>query len=281
MATVDEYISRARHLVPAPDVLPQILPLLNQPDIDNSKVVNLISYNQSLTANVLRVCNSAYYSRGTSIDNVQQAVTRIGFRQVYEIVVSVVSAVSLAKPQKGYGVEASELWDHSVTSTLAAQLVAKDTGSDEQVVFTACLLHDVGKIVLSVALEDMRDKVIVETEKNGLCTYEVEMKLLGVNHAEVGARLLELWKLPDNLVAAVRYHHTPSLAKQHEKLAAAVYLGNFVAYFMGHGYGRHSLDLKARDQTLKVLNLKAEALPGYMNASFEKLKAVKHLYNIK
>jgi putative nucleotidyltransferase with HDIG domain len=281
MPTLDEYIDKARHLVPAPTVLPQLIPLLNQPDIDNSRVVDLISYNQSLTANVLRVCNSAFYSRGASIDNLQQAITRIGFRQLYDIVVSSIAAVTLACPQKGYGVEANELWAHSVTTAVAAQLVAKDLRIDEQVTFTAALLHDIGKIVLSLALEDNKAKVAHEAEKNNLSPMEIEMKLLGVNHAEVGGRLLERWKLPENLVAAVRYHHQPTAAKDHSRLAACVYLGNFTAYFMGHGYGRHSLDLKARDETLRILNLPAERLPEYMEKAFEKFKQVKSIYNIK
>ncbi|HUI06919.1 MAG TPA: HDOD domain-containing protein [Verrucomicrobiae bacterium] len=281
MQTLDEYIDRARHLVPAPAVLPQLVPLLNQPDTDSGRVVDLISYNQSLTANVLRVCNSAYFSRGTAIGNLPQAVTHIGFRQLYDIVVSSIAAVTLARPQKGYGVESDALWDHSVTTAIAAQLVAKDLGFDEQVAFTAGLLHDIGKIVLSLALEQASARVSHEADTNGLAPLEIEMRLLGVNHAEVGGRLLERWQLPQNVVFAVRYHHQPGLAQDHSALAACVYLGNFVAYFMGHGYGRHSLDLKARDETLKILDLSPERLPEYMNQSFERLKGVKALYQIQ
>jgi putative nucleotidyltransferase with HDIG domain len=281
MRALDDYINVAHHLVPAPQVLPQILPLLNQPNADTNTVVELIGYNQSLTGNVLRVCNSAYFSRGTPIDTLQHAVTRVGFRQIYDIVVSVISSVTLARPQKGYGIEANELWGHSVATAVAAQIVARDCEADQQIVFTAAILHDIGKIVLSLALEDMKDKVTFETEKCNLSPYEIEMKLLGVNHAEIGGRLLEHWKLPDHLIAGVRYHHHPAGAKGNERLAACVYLGNFIAYLMGHGYGKHSLDLKARDETLQILNLTSENIPQYMNQSFEKLRQVKHLYKLK
>lgn len=280
MQTLDDYINAAHHLVPAPQVLPQLLPLLNHADVDSSKVVELISYNQSLTASVLRVCNSAYFSRGTPIDNLQHAVTRIGFRQIHDIVVSVVASVTLARPQKGYGVEAKELWEHSVTAAAAAQLVARDVGEDKQVVFTAAILHDIGKIVLSLALEDVTDKVAFETGKNGLSPIEMETKLLGVNHAEVGGRLLEKWKLPENLIAGVRYHHEPASASAYSRLPACVYVGDFLAYFMGHGYGRHSLDLRARDEALKVLNLAPESMPQYMNETFETLNRIRKVYGL-
>jgi putative nucleotidyltransferase with HDIG domain len=281
MLSLDDYISKAHHLVPAPQILPQLLPLLNQPNIDSAKVVELITYNQSLTANVLRICNSAYYSRGSSIDNLQDAVTRVGFRQIYDIVVCVISSVTLTRPQKGYGVEANALWDHSVTSALAGQVIAQEAQVDQQVVFTGALLHDIGKTVLSNALEEMSEQVTRESEKNGLSPLELEIKLLGVNHAEVGGRLLEHWKLPENLVNAVRFHHQPEGANGQGRVASCVYLGNFVAYFMGHGYGHHSLDLKGRDQALKILGLSSERLPHYMNETSEKLKHVKHLYNLK
>ncbi|MGD0059572.1 MAG: HDOD domain-containing protein [Verrucomicrobiia bacterium] len=281
MRSLDDYIRAAHHLVPAPQVLPQILPLLNQPDVNTSTVVELIAYNQSLTGNVLRVCNSAYFSRGTAIDSLQNAVTRVGFRQIYDIVVSVISSVTLMRPQTGYGVEANELWSHSVATAIATQIVARNCSADQQIAFTAAILHDIGKIVLSLALEDMKDKVTFETEKCGLSPYEIEMKLLNVNHAEIGGRLLEHWNLPEHLVAGVRYHHHPAEAKGNEQLAACVYLGNFIAYLMGYGYGKHSLDLKARDETLQILNLTAENIPQYMQESFEKFRQVKHLYKLK
>jgi putative nucleotidyltransferase with HDIG domain len=280
MRTLDDYVSAAHHLVPAPQVLPQILTLLNRPDADTNAIVELIAYNQSLTGNVLRLCNSAYYSRGTPIDSLHQAVTHIGFRQIHDIVVSVITALTYARPQKGYGVEAGELWGHSVANAVAAQIVARDCSADQQIVFTAGILHDIGKIVLSLALEDVKDKVAVEAEKYNRSPYDIEMKLLGVNHAEAGGRLLEHWKLPGHLVSAVRHHHRPGGADGNEQLTACVYLGNFIAYLMGYGYGKYSLDLKGRDETLEILKLKSEDVPRYMQESFEKLRQVKQLYKI-
>ena len=279
MQTIDEYITKAHHLVPAPHVLPQLMPLLNRTDIDNSRVVEIISYNPALTASVLRVCNSAYFSRGTSIDNLAHAVTRLGFREIYQIVVAVTGAMTLSCPQKGYGVEAKELWEHSVTTAVAAQVIARDLGEDENIVFTAALLHDLGKIILANAMESLAPQFREEIGK-GQSIMDVENKLLGANHAEVGAKLLERWNLPQHLVMAVRFHHHPSEAGTHQRLAACVYLGNFMAYFMGHGYGDHALSLVGRDDALRILKLESEKLPGYMEQCFERLKAVKSMFGI-
>jgi putative nucleotidyltransferase with HDIG domain len=280
MLAIDEYINKAHHLVPAPHILPQLMPFLSNPNSDNTKIVDLISYDTPLTANVLRVCNSAYYSRGTATDNLLQAVTRLGSSEVYKIVVAVTSAATLSSSQKGYGVEGTELWTHSVATAVSAQLIAKDLGDDENVAFTAGLLHDVGKIILAAAMESIYDKFVEETY-NGSSLVEIESKLLGCHHAEVGGCLLERWKLPQHLVAAVRYHHAPVAAKPHERLTACVTLGNFIAYFMGHGYGHHALSLHGRDEAFAILKISPERLPHYMEQCFEKLKVVKSLYGLK
>ncbi|HTS17334.1 MAG TPA: HDOD domain-containing protein [Verrucomicrobiae bacterium] len=279
--SLDDYIAQAQDLVPAPQVLPQILPLLHQPEVDTHTVVDLIAYNQTLTANVLRLCNSAYFAPKTRIDSLHAAVTLVGFRQIHDIVISVISAAALAHPQTGYGVEADDLWGHSVATALATQIVARDCSADQQTAFTAGILHDIGKIVLSVALEDAKDKVAQMAAQESLTPYEIEMKLLGVNHAEAGGRLLERWNLPENLTAAVRYHHHPAGAQGNEQLAACVFMGNFIAYLMGYGYGKYSLDLRAREEALGILSVTPEKIMEFKEEGLRNLVHVKSLYNLK
>ena len=279
--TADDFITKAHVLVPAPPVLPLLMPLLNNPNADFGKVVDLISYDTALTANLLRVCNSAFYCRGTPIDSLPIAVNRLGSREIYRISVAVTSAVTLCRPQKGYGVQANDLWNHSVATAIAAQIVAKETGLDENVSFTAGLLHDVGKIVLSSAMESIYQKFAQETTNNGLSVLEAEIKLLGVDHAEVGARLLEGWNFPENLVKIVRHHHHPAAATNFEKLAACVCLGNMISYFMGHGYGGHSVSFSGRTESLAILEVDSDRLPQFMQTSFEKIAAVRSLYRLE
>jgi len=281
MRSLDDYIAQAQHLVPAPQVLPQILPLLNKPEVDTRTIVDLIAFNQTLTANVLRLCNSEYFAPKARIDSLHGAVTLVAFRQIHDIVISVISAAALSRPQAGYGVEANDLWAHSVATALAAQIVARDCSADQQAALTAGSLHDIGKIVLSVALEEVKDTVALLAENENLSPYEIEMKLLGVNHAETGGRLLEQWNLPEHLAAAVRYHHQPSAAEGNERLAACVFMGNFIAYLMGYGYGKYSLDLQARDEVLEILSLTPEHILQLKAESLRILGHVKDLYNLK
>ena len=123
-------------------------------------------------------------------------------------------------------------------------------------------------------------KAIKDTEMNQQSLLEVESKLLGVNHAEVGGQLLTRWKFPPNIVSAVWFHHTPKAAGVHQRLACMVYLGNMISYFMGHGYGHVPFAVRGRAEVLSTLELEPESIPGFMMETFEQMHVIDALFNI-
>jgi putative nucleotidyltransferase with HDIG domain len=279
MQELDDFINRVKHLPPAPRVLPELMRLLKQDDVETSKVVNCISFDPSLTASVLQLCNSAYYAPATPIGDLHQAITWLGFKQIYQLVAAVIGARTLGPAQSGYGIDKGELWKHSVGAAVAAQLIARRLGDEENIVFTAALLHDIGKIVLSEALDQIYAKLLEETRGQQVSLVDSEKKLLGVQHAEVGGRLLARWKFPENIVAAVWFHHSPKGAAPHDRLAALVYVGNLIAHFLGHGYGHQALALRGRTEALEILGLSPESLPRYMIETVEQLALVEAMFH--
>lgn len=280
MPEIADYISSVRNLPPAPRVVPELMRLLKQPDVDSSQIVRLISYDPSLTANVLRICNSAYFGSSVPTSDLQEAVTRLGFQQVYQLAAAATGAKLLAAAQPGYGLDQGELWKHSVAAAIAAQLMAKHVGDDPNVAFTAALLHDIGKIVLSQSLNGSYAKLVQDSDTKQLTLVDAEKKLLGTNHAEVGSELLRQWKFPPNLVAAVWSHHTPNTAGQHQKLASYVYLGNLISHFMGLGYGHAGFAMRARSEALTTLGLTSEHIPRFMMETFEQMHVIEALFAI-
>ena len=281
MQELDEYINKVKNLPPAPRILPELLTLLRKENVDSSRVVQLISYDPAITASLLRLCNSALFAGSSPATDLDQAVQRLGFRQIYTLVAAISGARALSPAQKGYGINAGELWKHSVTSAVAGQLIARSQDDpDEGLVFTAALLHDLGKIVLADALEHIYAKLVEESRAQQSAMIETEKRLLGVNHAEIGGRLLTRWKFPENLVAAVAHHHQPKDAGTHTRLAAYVYLGNMVAYFMGHGYGHQAFAMRGRSEALEILGLEDGAMAGFMIQTFEQLQLVDTLFNV-
>jgi putative nucleotidyltransferase with HDIG domain len=282
MQELDDYLSKVKALPPAPRILPELLALLRQDDVDSERVVKLIAFDPAITAAVLRLCNSAALAGATPATDLQEAITRLGFRQVYQLVAAVSGSRLLAAQQKGYGIDAGELWEHTVTAAVAAQLIAKSTGDDESLAFTATLLHDLGKILLAEALEHIYSELVENSQSQQTPLVETEKRLLGVQHAEIGGRLLARWKFPESIVHAVTHHHHPAeAAEAHRRIAAIVYLGNMTAYFMGYGYGHHAFALRGRAEALEILGVRPESLPQYMIQTFDQLQTVQSLVSIR
>lgn len=281
MRPIDDYLSRVKNLPPAPRVLPELLQLLRRPDVDADKVVNLIRYDPSLTVSVLQLANSAFFGSARPAEDLSEAVTRLGFQQVYILVAAVSGARNLSPAQKGYGMASGDLWCHSATSAVAAQLVAKDLGDDMNLVFTAALLHDIGKVIMSDTLDATYATLVAEAARNHYSLIDVERRILGFDHAEAGGRLLAKWSFPANLVAAIEHHHQPDQAGEHVRLAAYAHLGNLIAYGMGHGYGNGAYALEPKECTFRILGLKADSLPDYMLRTFDQMATIEALFRVK
>jgi putative nucleotidyltransferase with HDIG domain len=208
--------------------------------------------------------------------HLEEAVVRLGFEQVYRLVAASLGARSLAS-QNQVG-EAGQLWRHSVVTAAAAQLIARDLEDDQNLIFTAALLHDIGKIILADGLDQTYLKLLQEVEENQYSLLEAEKRVLGVQHSEVGGRLMARWKFPLGLVSGIWFHHHPAAAHPHERLAAYIYVGDLIAYLVGYGCGHHALGLRGRDDAFGILKLDHQSLPKYMMATSAEFASIRGLF---
>ncbi len=280
MQTIDQILDRVKQLPPAPRLLPRLLQLLRRDDVSAEQVVQLLRFDPSLTAHVLRLCNSAFFGTGRKCESLDEAVLRLGFHEVYLLVTSLCCSTMLSKPQQGYGLDQGELWKHSVVCAIAAGALADQAGSDSNLVFTSALLHDLGKVVLSETLADQYSRVVIEIEQHEQSFVEAEKQVLGVSHPEVGGRLLERWEFSPALTAGVLHHHHPEEAGEHQAVAAQVYLGNTVAHFLGHSYGHHAFAMRWRNAALQILGLSEDAFLQVVIATSEQLKTHQSLLEL-
>jgi putative nucleotidyltransferase with HDIG domain len=271
----DKYIDQVHQLLPAPRIIVQLLQLVNAPFSDNREVVDLIGHDPSLTANVLKVSNSSYYGTDHKIDNLDEAVMRVGSREVYRLVVAISCGMVLTHSNKRTGREDNALLDHSIAAATAAQLLARDLGEDDNLAFTATLLHDIGKIVIAAVSDSFYScaQAIQRTETDLLSTEE---RVLGVTHAEVGGQLLQRWRFPENLIQAIRFHHRPVAAPNHQRLAGLLHLGNAMAYELGRPYGHQQASSDLTVETGNLFGLSASALPGYAAKVTKKLESASY-----
>lgn len=281
MQDLDAFLDRAEHLPPAPRILPQLLAKLASTDTDSREVVELISYDPALTAKVIQLCNSAFFASATPVDNLHEAVNRLGFQSVYFLVTSISGTELLRPSQDNSGIDAGRLWKHSVLTALAAQVMARDRNDDEALAFTAGLLHDLGKIVLAEVLRENYARLLSETAENQYALMTTEKMLLGVTHAEVGSHLLKRWNFPEALVESVAWHHQPNEAPNHSRLAAFVYCGDMMAHFLGHSVGDQPFSMRGREEAATILELTPADLPRYTSQTLEQFALVDALCELK
>jgi putative nucleotidyltransferase with HDIG domain len=256
MQTVDSIIDQVKTLPPAPKILPELLNLLNQDDVPAENVEKLIAYDPALTIKVLQRCNSTSYGLAEPASDLDTAIRCLGFNEIYRIVTTVVLESSLGKAQKGYGIGEGHLWEHSVVSAIGARLVAKDLGENENLAFTSGLLHDVGKLVLGNSLEDAYGLIFKGTEGDQPSSFmEMEKQILGVNHAEVGGRILARWKFPEGIARPVEFHHDPLMAKPFERLASIVYMGDMISHLLGYSHGHQAYAIRGKAEVTDILEI--------------------------
>ena len=277
MDKLDQVLNGVDRLPPAPQLLPRLLSALADIDADLSQVVDIITFDPSLTAKLLQVCNSAVYAGVERVNNVTEAVNRLGLRTVYRIVATVMGTQSFQRSSTFSGPEAKLLWRHSVTSAFASQFIAEDVGADSGLLFTAGLLQEVGRVVLAQVFKEKC--ALPKPADQGPVTLEEEQAFYGVNHAELGGRLLQRWNFSHHLIKAVQFHHQPAAAGEDAPLAACVSLGDAVASgTAGHAPGQITSEAAP---AMEILRLTVNHLPRYADRIRENLEYVEAMCRLQ
>lgn len=231
-------LRQIRNVPSLPSVVIRIRQYLNDPDVSFDALAKVIEHDPGLTANILQLANSAYFGWSRRIKTVKEAITRLGTNRIFQMVLCMSVAPLVRKPIRGYDMEADALWEHSfATAIFAEKMVQSLRVRGREEAFTAGLLHDMGKVVLGTFIEvdDHPIKELVALE--GLPFDEAERRVLGMDHAEVAAELLASWNLPEEVVAAARWHHNPAVAEQHQQIVDIVHLADALAMRAGWGGG--------------------------------------------
>ena len=179
-------------------------------------VVDVVRFDEALTAMLLRTANSSWSASRVEITTVRDAVVRLGASAVLSVALGTGVRSRMVTSIPEYGLAEGELWSHSVAASLAAELIVRISPVNLPVeTITGALLHDVGKLVmarfLSADLLELLATRQADATPPGSDRLDAESELLGVNHAELGGLILQCWTLPERLVRAVSYHHRPEL----------------------------------------------------------------------
>lgn len=230
MEIEQQYIKDVENLVPCPHIALDVLAIAHESECSIPKLAGKIEQDPNLTANMLRMANSAYFGHMKKITSITDIIVRLGLETVKLIAITSASVGVLKTPQQSYDLETPELWYHSyATATLAAIIGRYAKITDPASLYTAALLHDVGKVLLNRPLQV--ESYNHEERQPEMAMIDYEQLLLHTDHAKVGQALLESWELPDIITLPVGLHHTrqnehPFLSKTKQQLVDIVYLSN-------------------------------------------------------
>jgi putative nucleotidyltransferase with HDIG domain len=281
MSLVDKILRKVSQLPPFPVVVQRALQLVADPNSSAQSVVDVIQFDQSITADVLRLCNSAYFSLQRKVNSLREALVLIGFNQLFEIILGRQSSHLFSRASTGYDLQRGELWRHSVASALLSGIISRRLGRQPSpVLFTAALLHDIGKVILSEFVKDYFEDIKKLIEEKSVSFSDAEKEILGIDHAELGGRITEEWKFPKVIVSSVRYHHTPFSTSDQDETVRLTHLCDVIAMLTGIGGGSDGLFYHSPDEILNHYRLKEEDIERFMIQLEEQFGQVKELLNV-
>jgi putative nucleotidyltransferase with HDIG domain len=238
----------------------KLLTLLKDENPSNVQIEQILRYEPGLTANILKMTNSAFFGLPKKIGSIRQAVLLIGWKKLIQIVLASCVSAIIDKPVQGYDLSAGDLWRHCVAVSVASELLVKELKlSVPEEMFTAALLHDVGKMVLGRYVKE--DIALIDGEEMQCLSFEqVERSMFGIDHAEIGADILRNWSFPPTMISAVRWHHDPDAAPKSSHLIDVVHVADVLCVMSGIGVGREGLQYRPSPTACERIGLTEEHL---------------------
>jgi putative nucleotidyltransferase with HDIG domain len=281
MSAIKELLKEIDNLQPIPAVMNQIMAVAEDPGSSMADVAEIIMYDPVTTANILRMCNSAYYSLPRRVESVQDAITMMGLDQVIDMVLLKSGAANLVKGQAGYGLHEGDLWKHAVSSALISRDLAEKKGSkNKQMVFTAALLKDIGKVILDRFVGDSISKIDNLVRNKGFSFKEAEKKVIGIDHAELGGRVAEMWDFSEKMVNMIRNHHLNDPSARDDLDTQILYVADNVCMMMGIGGGVDGLAYRFHKDVLAQLGITPIDLQGIIASFGSEMKKVEDLLKV-
>jgi putative nucleotidyltransferase with HDIG domain len=228
-----DVISRMETLPSVPSIYHEVIHELSASGGSIHKVAAIISKDVGMTAKILHLANSAFFGLHQSVNNLERALTLLGFDTVAALVITVqIFSMHSHAWMPGFSIPA--LWDHSMTTAALAKAIAKEEKQERSEIedaFMGGLLHDVGQVILATSLSESYQRVMILVGDRICPLWKAELEVFGTTHAEVGAYLMGLWGLPDPIVEAIAFHHSPRkrLAQSFGPLTA-VHVGDALAH---------------------------------------------------
>jgi putative nucleotidyltransferase with HDIG domain len=213
LSIIKHTLEKVRELPTLPVVAHKVSMLLSDPNSSASELSEVITIDQSITAKILKLVNSACFALPQRVKNIKQAIGLLGYRNVSHIVLTLSVFDTLKKSNRSV-FDRRAFWLHSIATAIMSLKIAKAClYRSEDDVFTAGLLHDIGKVFMDGFLHEFFCKIIDHAQENGQSFHASERALFDVDHAMIGEWMARSWTFPLLIIAVIKHHHQ----QQHER----------------------------------------------------------------
>jgi len=282
MSSKDKIIEKISVFPTLPTMTSRLMGLLNDPDASVSEITKVIQYDPALTANLLKAANSAYLGLSKTVDSLSEAFFRLGTKWVYQMSISSLIQSNLNREVSGYDLSGKDLWRHSVAVAQMSDILCQQLDiKGSSVVFTAGLLHDMGKIIMGEFVSNSFEKIGKLVSEQGIPFEEAEKQVVGIDHAEVGSIAAEKWNFPPAIVDCIRWHHQPEQAETRSITIDIVHVADATCIMNGLGIGKDDIHYRLNNKSIERLRLTGKVLEKATSQLLISLEEIENIISNK
>jgi len=276
---LEQVVSEMDEIPSAPRILPKLQAILRNPHSDIGDITSLLKVDVSLAAKILRLANSSYFAGAAPASGLDNAIQRIGLREINRLVSLAVSKGVLDVALPAYNAKEGELLETSLCCAQLMHSLAKEIGPDElDTYYTAGLFHGVGKLVINQYLRPRGLTLYGGHDGAGESMQdigpEVETKILGFDHTEAGAAFLTSWQFPQDIVDPIRFQISPQTSESHRKISHALHFSRNTASLLSV-VSEVPDDVEVSDELLSTLEIEKKCLLACMTQAHAEYNLIK------
>jgi len=273
-------ISRSENLPVLPQIVSQVLKLVDDPDASPKEMEKIIERDTAVTAKVLRVANSSYYG-SSQVPSIARAISMLGMNTIRSLVVGVAYQQVISGRAVATHFNKLEFWRHSLGVATSARIIAKLRMPMKcEEIYVAGMMHDVGLLAMDRFHPMELDKAIKYAIEEDLRLHESELLNYGFDHSQLGAMMVEQWGLTKLICDAVRYHNEPWMDEENSQTSAIVGIANRLAHQAGMTNNVPGGNYEIEESLLDLVEILPEQLEIIRNVMTQEIARAEEAFNI-
>lgn len=254
-----------------PSVLKRLSTVIEKPRITIVEISAFISNDPALTTKVLKMVNSAIYGFPGRIASVSHATMLLGLNVIKGLLLGVSVFELMQKTMSG-------LYEHSLACAIASRVIAQKKNLKEpEEVSVAGLLHDIGKVILTLEFAQEYEAAMKEAQEKKMSIFDAEKNQFSATHADVGGWLAEKWRFPRNLIEVIEFHHRPMMAKNAPLETAIVHMADLLVRARGFGFAGENFVPDVNPVAYELLKLSEQDIKDVLREMEDNMEAAEDI----